>query len=454
MSKRHVRISCLGVLTAGLVLLLTAGPVQSTGGPLDHPSSTEPRVVVAKCLSMPGLMASEGKGEHFTRVKKDDDLHSRDLLVCIPGMKVDIEPASKAVKFTLWGNLPQLSDSPVLDSAVVLHDTSAYALDFTLIRGRVMLTNTRTKGEAKVWLRGEAGVELTLPEPGDSVALEIYGRWPAGVPFTLKHRPGVEPIRLWEVHCLKGTLSIKTARTTWSMAAPPGAAYFHGDSVDGPARSGPEKRDALPKWADLNIKPPPLAVKIRNVIDTFSGKLKSDDPEVVGPFLMKLSMIDKDKERAKVTRQLVVHAMAAIDDVDKVVEQLENSKLEDVRQTAVLALRHWIGARGGRDEKLYHILKDDLSYSKAESDTIMQLLHSPFERNQPETYETLIAYLRHRKQAVRELAYWHLTRLAPIGKDIGYDAAAPVEARDKAAAQWRERIPSGELPKEQDKSKK
>ena len=63
----------------------------------------------------------------------------------------------------------------------MLHDSKAFDLDFSLVRGRVVLTNTKKKGEAKVWMRtADAGVQLTLPDPGDSVALQIYGRWPAG----------------------------------------------------------------------------------------------------------------------------------------------------------------------------------------------------------------------------------------------------------------------------------
>jgi hypothetical protein len=49
---------------------------------------------------------------------------------------------------------------------------------------------------------------------------------------------------------------------------------------------------------------------------------------------------------------------------------------------------------------------------------------------------------------VRELAHWHLVRLAPIGRDIVFDASASAAVRDKAAKAWKKLIPSGELPKE------
>jgi hypothetical protein len=74
------------------------------------------------------------------------------------------------------------------------------------------------------------------------------------------------------------------------------------------------------------------------------------------------------------------------------------------------------------------------------------LLHTPFDPKAPETYETLIAYLRHDKQPVRELAKWHLDRLAPAGRSIPFDAAAPPEEREKAYKEWKKLIPDGKLP--------
>lgn len=449
MSKRSVRVRWgLAGLLAALAVALWLGPpaARSNNGPVDLPRDLGPRVVVARLLSDGGLLSSRGNFIAFSRVFKGEDLTSRDLLVAIPGLKADIEPRSKNVRLTLWGNLPGLSDSPVLESAVVLNDTRAFDLDVTLVRGRIVLTNTKAKGLAKVWLRTETGVEIDLPAPGDSVALEIYGRWPAGVPFSLKHNPGTGPVRLWEINCLKGAAQIKAGQRTWALAAPPGASYFHGDSVDGPAGS-PEKRPAPPAWADPKAPQPSLAKKVAEVVATYRTKFQDLDVEELADAMMAASLKEKDADRARVMRQLVVYGQAAIDDIGKVAAYLEESKLPDVRATAVVALRHWIGSREGRDAMLYDTLKDELGYSKAEAETIMQLLHSPFDPRQAETYDTLITYLRHRKQAVRELAAWHLYRLAPVGRDIAFDAAAPAAARDKAVQAWKKLIPDGELPR-------
>ena len=253
---------------------------------------------------------------------------------------------------------------------------------------------------------------------------------------------------MWQAYCLKGALHIKGPRNEWSMSAPPGPAFFHGDSDRGPSTQGPERLAKVPEWANPNAKPSPVAKAIQNMLDTYGPKLKSKDVEEVVAELLVLADKDSDQKRAAFTRQLVVFGMAAEDMVGKVAALLDDSPHDDVRKTAVVALRHWIGGGEGRDVKLYEILQNDLAYNKNEAETVMQLLHSPFKPDQPETYETLIAYLKHRRPAVRELAAWHLYRLAPIGRKIVFDAAAPVAQRNKAADEWKKLIPSGELPKE------
>jgi hypothetical protein len=450
MSVRNVWSKQAGVL--GLLVLWVGSAAGN--GPVDLPSSSEPRVPVATVVEAAGLLTSEGSGEPFQRLVVGDKVFSRDLVMVLPGLKATLAPPGKAVALTLLGNLPALSDSPVLESAVILHDTRAYDLDFSLLRGRLQLTNTKKKGPARVWLRrGEhIGVELTLPDPGDSIALEIYGRWPPGVPFDRK-KPDQAPTLFWEVVVLKGSLDIKAGKQSFAMSAPPGPACFRGDSLSGPAASGPQRRTEVPAWADPKIALSENGKKMTAIVEAYRDKLKSRDAQEAGAELLAAAAKDPDPARGQAVRLLYVYAQAAMDNVPLVLEALTNDQHDDIRRVAVVALRHWIGAAPGRDERLYELLLDS-RYSKAEAETIMQLLHSPFAPEQPETYETLIAYLKHGKLAVRELAAWHLYRLAPAGREIKYDAAAPAAAREEAAAAWKKLIPSGELPPKPKKEEK
>ena len=440
--RRRVALSLIPALLAGLSAARAAGPV-------DVLPSAEPRVEAGKCLSAPGLVASRGTHQAYSRVGKGDAIHTRDLLVAIPGFEIDLATAGKTVSLKLWGNLPDLSDSPVRESAVILHDSKSYDLDLTLVRGRVVVTNTRAKGEATLWLRVGTGVRFTLHEPGDSVALELYGRWPAGEPFSRMPKAGEGPLSLWEVHCLTGNVEIKSDTTSWAMAAG-GASYFHGDSVAGPAGGGPVKKP-LPSWADPKAAAPPLAATIKAVVAAYAGKAREKTPEEVAGLMLDLAAKEKEPKIARAMRELAIHATIAMDEPEKVAELLGDSKNAEVRRIAVLGLRHWIGAREGRDLKLYDMLQDDLRYSRAEAEAVLQLLHSPFDRNQAETYETLITFLKNPKQAIRELAHWHLVRFAPAGRAIPFDAAGTVADRAQAAAAWKKLIPDGELPPEKKK---
>src|SRR5262245_29091979 len=134
MSERFVRVRRAGlVLSAIVVLGLVAIPARPAGGPMDLPASSEPRVAIGKSLSGPGFITSQGTFEPFERVRPRDTIYTRDLYMAVPGFQADLTPNSKAVKLTLHGNLPEMSDSNVLESAVILHDTSHFDLDFTLL---------------------------------------------------------------------------------------------------------------------------------------------------------------------------------------------------------------------------------------------------------------------------------------------------------------------------------
>jgi hypothetical protein len=249
---------------------------------------------------------------------------------------------------------------------------------------------------------------------------------------------------------LNGRAELKIGGTQQALGAPPGAAYFNWDSIAGPDR-GPERRDSLPPWAAL--KPETLAgtKAVGEVADKYLGRLKERAPEAALLQLLTDADSEKDKDRAALTREFAVFGFAALGDLGHAADALADAKHVGVRETAVVALRNWIGAQPDRDMTLYRVFTNVQGYSAGEAETVLQLLHSPFVVEQPETYETLIEYLNHKKLAVRELARWHLYHLAPVGRDIKYDAAASPEDRARAAREWRELIPAGKLPPKEKK---
>ena len=79
----------------------------------------------------------------------------------------------------------------------------------------------------------------------------------------------------------------------------------------------------------------------------------------------------------------------------------------------------------------------------------MQLLlgFSPDDLARPETFEVLIDYLAHDKDAIRNLAAWHLVRIVPDGKSIGFTLGGTPADHAKTVQAWRKLIPPGELPR-------
>ncbi len=403
----------------GLVLLATLSSAQAEdlGG---RPTSWEPRVAVAKYLSpVGGLLVNEQPGQPWRTLGQGADIHSRDLLLALPGMRGRLETAPRAVELILWGNLPELSDFSGLQSAVILHDSRAFDLDFTLHRGRVLVRNVKEKGSARVWLRVEgAAFALTLPEPGDTVCLGLNSFWPRGVPFTLTPKPDDVPVRTLNFFAVKGQVDVKVNGTQHSLSAPPGPASFRWDSINGPDE-GSRQRRQLEAWADPDRKAPPQANALIDVIEMYQTAVREKEPRTALFDLLSTAQSERRREPAKALAEFAVLGLAALDDIDRVLQALEDPHQAEIRKAAVFALRHWIGDAAGRDPRLYRFLMDRQGYTKKQAETVLQLLHSGFAADEPDTYELLIAYLRHPRLAVRELAWSYLSRLVPN------DIAAP-----------------------------
>src|SRR5205823_3110991 len=123
-------------------------------------------------------------------------------------------------------------------------------------------------------------------------------------------------------------------------------------------------------------------------------------------------------------------------------------KHADAREAAAETLRHWIGRGSGQDLELYEFLHQNRGYTEAQSEIVIQLLHgfSREDRERPETYEELIAYMGSSKLAIRELASQLLYHWAPEGKDIAYDPAAAEDQQEKAIEAWKKLLADGKLP--------
>src|SRR5262249_35657948 len=122
-----------------------------------------------------------------------DRVFTANYLVSLPGYRSKLFLDS-GVRLMLWGNVPEFSESPVLESRVMLNvPASGTDLDFTLDRGRVHISNYKTAAEAHVRVRFFQEVwDLTLPDTKSEAVVELWGAQP-DVPFR-KEPAGKTPL--------------------------------------------------------------------------------------------------------------------------------------------------------------------------------------------------------------------------------------------------------------------
>jgi hypothetical protein len=160
-------------------------------------------------------------------------------------------------------------------------------------------------------------------------------------------------------------------------------------------------------------------------------------------------MIQAQGKENRGERLTGVTLAGAIDDLPRMIEAMADPDDQDIRDHGVLVARHWLGREQSHPKALLLALMESKKATPVQAKTIVQLLFGFDEedRRRPETYDVLIEYLKHTNLIVRELAHWHLVRLAPAGRLITYDAAWPDEQRLTAVEAWRKLIPQGQIPK-------
>lgn len=395
------------------------------------------RVAVGQVASRDGtILERQAGGTTWKVLHHKDPVYSGDLLVGLPGAAVDSKDG--AVRLTFLSDLDNTSPFPVLESAVLLREPGKdFDFSFVLDRGRIDITNRKDKGAARVQVQFRDEMwEMTLDEPQTRLALEMYSRWPAGIPFTKEPRPGDEPTAEVVLLALKGQANCKHNGHRHLLHAPPGPALLYWNSVTDDDPTGVRRLEKLPDWAEpeqvLTEEGKKRAARVERLRLLLAGK----------PLAAAIAQVLSSDDRVSFPI-----FMGAIDHLDGLLLSMMH-KDPKVRDSAVLALRHWIGRGPGQDQKLYQFLVKEKKIPPARAETFLQLLHSFGKRDlaHPETYESLIAHLLDEHIACRELAAWHLYRLVPAGKHIKYDAAAPVEERKAAHDQWKALIPDGKLP--------
>jgi hypothetical protein len=433
------RASSALALASILWLASAYGPPAALRAADEDKADNADRTAAGKSVSPTAtLLRRESPGKPWQVVAENEAVPSHDLVLGMLGAVVESNNGAVGLRFV--SDPSGTSPFPVIETVVQFHHTEGVDMDVTLDRGRVDLINRKQSGaaHARIHIRSDSW-DLTLAEPGATIAVEVYGRWPRGVPFSKNPGPKDVPTASAVFLVLKGQVGFKHGSAEYTLHAPPGPALMEWDSVTGQDES-PVRLEKLPPWAEPAAEETQVAIKKKELLERFR-KARADKPvvEVLEGYLNS----DDPSER-----RLAVYGLAALDELGRLGNALRETKHLDVWENGVVALRHWIGRKPGQDQILFKRLQEVSKYTPVQAETVMQLLHSYGENElaQPETYQTLIDYLEHDKLAIRGLAYWHLMRLVPAGKELGYSPLAPKEEREAAVQKWRKLLPPGKLP--------
>ncbi len=429
-----------------LAVLLIAAPAAARlpaedPAPDTQPGRQAPRGDAGTLESAKGtLLSREAPGAQWHVIDSGGSVPAGDLLVGLPGAVVLGKHGSVALEFQTDFDSPL----PVLECALTLNESDDGDLDFTLNRGRVDLTNRKKEGSARVRLHAHGETwEVTLAEPGASLAVELYGLWPRGSRFVKNPGPKDGPPAEMLFLVLHGQVDLTFAKVLHHLGAPPGLALIQWDNTFGMDKTAQYLQE-LPPWATRagQHRTAEEQAKYKAARDRFiSVAADKGVPAALNALLTSDEHID---------RRVGVIACGALDQLPRLGAFFKLAKHPDVLDDAILVFRHWISREPGQDQKLYRALIDKAGFSKVEAESMMELLHGFSDEDvaQPETYELLITDLNDSRLAIRALAYWNLVRLVPEGRKIAYSPIARTEARKQAQEEWQKLVPAGSVPAE------
>jgi hypothetical protein len=382
------------------------------------------------------LLVRSAETGAWQRVTAQDRVFSNDHLVSLPGYRSDIRLENGLV-LQLWGNLPQFSRVPVLESAVTLHAAGDVDLDFTLDHGRVVIANRKDKLPARVRIRfRNEACEVKLLDSNTEVAVELLGICP---PYTPE--PRKEPETRVRLYALKERLQLTANAQEHSITAP---ATFDWDNVFGYV-SRPTAIPRPPEW--WTSKPPAQTRDIQYSLDALSRRSMLKDR-------VELSLTEGVKEPDLNLRVLAVRFLGAIGDPAKLLDCLADERHVDVRVMAIEELRHLLAQNPQNDEKIYTVLKQK-NYSDTQAQTLLQLVHG-FPQEQwtvPTMRATVVEYLNSDKLAIRQIAHSLLLTVAPEGQRIRYDAAGSPDQRERGYREWLRTVAAPKPRPKSDRSK-
>lgn len=419
-------------LSAVLVSAIVILPLLAITGQEKKSEPAEAQAPAAILKSPVGtLLVGDGAGKWSTPSLYDYVPVGKPFLA-LPGARAMMDLPKAGAQLILWGNLPDLSPSPALESVATLQTAKDFDVELILDRGRIMIENQRKEGPVKTRIRlGKDDLDVTLISPKSAIVLERIFPSLAGVPF---HSKPKEP-RQVEAQILLLIVGGKV-EMTWheEKNALQGPAIFHGP---GRLNGGPVKDLKDLPWLKPGADRSERTTQWHKAIESFR-RLLGEHKSLAD------ALQAGSKQKEPKDRSVAVLAATAAQSWPLALDGFKDKSVE-TRQSTTMALRHQAGRGTQTDLAIYKALLDD-KFAPGQAQITMELLHgfTP-QQARPETYEALVNYLQHQQPAIRELAAANLYALVPEGKNIAYDASASSEERARAQAAWHKLMPGGKL---------
>jgi hypothetical protein len=403
-------------------------------GVIDHAAHAGEKQAPARCREACGVLLQHEKTGTWTPIKPGDALPLDVPILALP--EAEIQSGNNKVLVKMVCDVGKRGPFPVLESAMRLHAANNVDMDVTLERGIIGFANLQKEGSARVKLRFLDQAWDLMVEPGTRIGIEIYGRHPPGIPAFLdknvKDSPTIDVVFL----VLSGRVLVGAQGQEFAMTAPPGPASLRWNNLDKQIEVA--RLEKLPENITGSVTKEETEKR-----QFICRTLKRFAAEPIENVLANLVQGDNERER-----RLGVICLGALDKLPELLKSLTDPKHADVRDQSILVLRSWLGRGEGQALRLYNDVMKPRQITLIQAKNIFHLLFgfTDEEKLDPITYQVLIDCLKHSKLPVRELARWHLVRLAPEGKNIAYDAAGPEDQRMEAYRQWQALVPPGKLP--------
>src|SRR5262249_48113438 len=269
------------------------------------------------------LLVREKSGKPWHAVKLGAPLWPENLLVALPGSRAEIDVGKGAVRLTLFGNLPELSSSPVFESAVVLQPRGKHDLALNLERGRILLTKGKDKGSVRVGVRfRDQRWDVELNEPDTLVALELFTRWTRSEPFSQKPDAGSGVTSGLVLTVLKGQADVKYGGELHAVQRGSVLEWNSDRGIVGPL---PVKH--FPDW--FAAPPGGAAAKAARAAAERLGKELQTRP-------VEATVRAKLKDSDTAARCQAVASLGALDDLPGLLAALTDKQHADMRRAAVL----------------------------------------------------------------------------------------------------------------------